>query len=125
MALDEYHAKRKFNETPEPTGGQGSGPLHFVVQKHDATALHYDFRLEMGGVMKSWAIPKGPSLNPADKHLAMQTEDHPLDYRFFEGVIPEGNYGAGPVMIWDEGTTNWRARACIKSTSPSSCAAKS
>src|SRR6185369_7988109 len=104
MSLADYHAKRTFEHTPEPTGGQGSGPLRFVVQKHHATALHYDFRLEMGGVMKSWAIPKGPSLNPADKHLAMMTEDHPYDYQFFEGVIPKENYGAGAVMIWDEGT---------------------
>ncbi len=104
MPLHDYHTKRKFDQTPEPTGGQGSGALRFVVQKHAASRLHYDFRLEMDGVLRSWAIPKGPSLNPHDKHLAMMTEDHPYDYHTFEGNIPGGNYGAGAVMIWDEGT---------------------
>ena len=105
MALDDYRAKRRPGQTPEPGARLGSSPHGdlFVIHKHVARRLHYDVRLELDGVLKSWAVPKGPSLDPADKHLAVHVEDHPLDYAGFEGVIPKGQYGGGTVMVWDQG----------------------
>ena len=109
MALEEYRRKRDFEKTPEPAPKpvpktKTADLPHFYIQRHDATRLHYDFRLENDGVLVSWAVPKGPSLEPLSKHLAMHVEDHPLDYGTFEGNIPKGEYGGGSVMLWDQGT---------------------
>lgn len=103
---DDYDAKRDFDRTPEPRGDRTSsdGDPCFVIQKHDASSLHYDLRLEIDGTLKSWAVPKGPSTDPSEKRLAIPTEDHPLDYADFEGTIPEDQYGGGTVLVWDRGS---------------------
>jgi DNA ligase D-like protein (predicted 3'-phosphoesterase) len=108
MGRADYESKRDFDRTPEPRGGKskkskGKAPI-FVIQKHDASTLHYDFRLEVDGVLKSWAVPRGPSTDPSDKRLAVPTEDHPLEYADFEGVIPQDEYGGGTVLVWDTGS---------------------
>ena len=125
LDIETYNHKRDFSKTKEPRGRKlkGKGDS-FVVQKHDASRLHWDFRLELDGVLKSWAVPKGPSLDPGENRLAMRTEDHPLDYGGFEGTIPKGEYGGGTVMLWDQGRwipdpARTRARRSRKATSTS------
>lgn len=117
MSLTKYRQKRNLDKTAEPSGytHNFSGALRFVVQKHAARSLHYDFRLEFRGILLSWAVPKGPSLNPKDKRLAIKVEDHPLDYQYFEGIIPKGNYGAGKVEIWDKGIYTLYDATSVKS----------
>jgi bifunctional non-homologous end joining protein LigD len=106
-SLERYRAKRDFSQTGEPSGGSVRGTnataLRYLIQKHDASRLHYDFQLQLGVTLKSWAVTKGPSLDPADKRLAVHVEDHPIEYGSFEGTIPQGQYGGGTVMLWDEG----------------------
>jgi bifunctional non-homologous end joining protein LigD len=119
MSLRTYEQKRDFTRTPEPRSGKTarSGEKHFVIQKHEASHLHYDFRLEIGGALKSWAVPKGIPLSKGEKRLAMQVEDHPISYRDFEGVIPKGQYGGGTVMVWDYGTFQPASRSPLKDLS--------
>ena len=117
MGLEEYKRKRSFKQSPEPKGGESKTKnLQFVIQKHAASHLHYDFRLELRGVLKSWAVPKGPSTDPSVSRLAMLVEDHPFDYKDFEGIIPKGNYGAGTVIIWDQVSMNLWKRLPVKRT---------
>jgi bifunctional non-homologous end joining protein LigD len=129
MSLAAYRRKRHLSSTPDPKGkktGRRQDRL-YVMHKHRARNLHYDLRLELDGVLKSWAVPKGPSLDPRDKRLAIQVEDHPIEYGDFEGNIPKGEYGAGTAIIWDRGTwSRWTIRrmACARESSKSSCTAK-